>query len=205
MSFGDDLSYLDRFELRLAAKPRPAKLLALPVENLDLVEGLARLVLGNHEPETIGQIGIAGEIHLWMGHGRCAYSTYKTKARDSPGHDQVLQQIEAVLIHFGANAMSRQIPGLRGQLNADVAADLANPHPLSVNRERCQPQPQMIAQADGIARLLQRDVLLASKNIQGANRCVEVFAAKQKSMDGPINTVEVERLVKPPATPDECK
>ena len=63
----------------------------------------------------------------------------------------------------------------------------------------------MIAQADGVARLLQRDVLLASKNIQGADRCVEIFAAKQKGAYGAINTVEIERLVKPPASPDECK
>jgi hypothetical protein len=114
---------------------------ALPVENLDLVEGLVRLFEEHHEPQAIGHIGVPREVYLWMGHGRCPYSTDKTKARNSPGHDQILQQIEAVLIHFGANAMSRQIPGLRGQLNADVAADLANPHPLSVNRKRCEPQP----------------------------------------------------------------
>src|SRR6476469_2115093 len=63
----------------------------------------------------------------------------------------------------------------------------------------------MIAQTDGIACLLQRDVLLAPKNIQGANRRVEIFAAKQKGAYGPINTVEIARLVKPPATPYECK
>src|SRR4029077_7527070 len=63
----------------------------------------------------------------------------------------------------------------------------------------------MIAQTDGIACLLQRDVLLAPKNIQGANRRVEIFAAKQKGAYGPINTVEIERLVKPPATPLEYK
>jgi hypothetical protein len=42
---------------------------ARPVENLDLVEGLAWLVEEQHEPQAIGQIGVAGEIYLWMGHG----------------------------------------------------------------------------------------------------------------------------------------
>ena len=37
---------------------------ALPVEKLDLVEGLARLVEEQHEPQAIGQIGVAGEINL---------------------------------------------------------------------------------------------------------------------------------------------
>jgi hypothetical protein len=77
--------------------------------------------------------------------------------------------------------MGRQIPGLRGQLDADVAADLANPNLKSINRERRQPQPQMIALADCVARLLQCDILLAPENIQRADRCIEIFAAEQES------------------------
>ena len=72
---------------------------------------------------------------------RYAHATYKAKARNSPGQDQVLHQIEAVLIHFRADEMGRHVPGLRCQLDADVTADLANPHLKPVNRERRQPQP----------------------------------------------------------------
>ena len=63
---------------------------ALPSEKLDLVECLARLVEEQHEPQAIGQIGVTGKIYSWIGHGRYANATYKTKARYGPGHDQVL-------------------------------------------------------------------------------------------------------------------
>src|SRR6476620_10263970 len=63
----------------------------------------------------------------------------------------------------------------------------------------------MITKANGIARLLQRDILLASENIQRADRRVEIFAAKQESAYCPINAVEIERLVKQPTAFDECK
>ena len=61
----------------------------------------------------------------------------------------------------------------------------------------------MIAKAHGVARLLQCDVLLASENIQRADRCVEIFAAEQESLNRPINAVKIERLVEPPSAPDE--
>ena len=99
------------------------------------------LIEKQHQPQAIGQIGLAGEIYSWLGHRRCAHATYKAKARNSSRQDQVLHQIEAVLIHVRADNMGRQIPRLRGQLDADVATDLANPHLKPVNRERCQPQP----------------------------------------------------------------
>jgi hypothetical protein len=63
----------------------------------------------------------------------------------------------------------------------------------------------MIAQADGVARFLQCDVLLAPENIQRADRCIEIFVAKQEGPYCPVNAVEIERLVKPPASLDEGK
>src|SRR4029077_4992968 len=107
-------------------------------------------------------------------------------------------QIEAVLIHFWTDKMRRQIPGLRGQLDADVATDLANPHLKPVNRERGQPQPQMIPLADAVAGFSQRAVLLAPKDEQRADRCVEIFTSEQEGPDGTVGTVDIERLIEPP-------
>ena len=47
----------------------------------------------------------------------------------------------------------------------------------------------MIAQADGVARFLQRDILLAPENIQRADRCVEIFAAKQEGPNSPVDAL----------------
>jgi hypothetical protein len=58
---------------------------ALPIQILDLFEGPNRHTEKQYEPQAIGQIGLAGEIHPWIGHGRYAHATYKAKARDSPG------------------------------------------------------------------------------------------------------------------------
>src|SRR5258705_11278401 len=63
----------------------------------------------------------------------------------------------------------------------------------------------MVPLADGVARFLQCDILLAPKNIQRADRCVEIFAAKQEGPYGAVNAVEIERLIKPPASLDEGK
>ena len=63
----------------------------------------------------------------------------------------------------------------------------------------------MIALADGVARFLQCDILMAPKDIWRTDRCVEIFAAKQKGPYGAVNAVEIERLIKPPASLDEGK
>jgi hypothetical protein len=53
---------------------------ALPIQKIDLFEGPTRLIDEQHEPQAIGQIGLAGEIYSWIGHGRYAHATYKAKA-----------------------------------------------------------------------------------------------------------------------------
>jgi hypothetical protein len=42
---------------------------ALPIQKIDLFEGPTRLIEEQHEPQAIGQIGVAGEIYPWVGHG----------------------------------------------------------------------------------------------------------------------------------------
>ena len=54
-----------------------------------------------------------------------------------------------------------------------------------------------------MSRALQRDVPSA-KNIQGLTGALK-YSLRNKKAWMVDNTVEVERLVKPPATPDECK
>jgi len=53
---------------------------ALPIQKIDLVEGPTRLIEEQHQPQPIGQIGFAGEIYSWIGHGRDAHATYEAKA-----------------------------------------------------------------------------------------------------------------------------
>ena len=53
---------------------------ALPIQKIDLVEGPTWLIEKQHEPQAIGQIGLAGEIYSWIGHRRYAHATYKAKA-----------------------------------------------------------------------------------------------------------------------------
>src|ERR1700676_59049 len=112
----------------------------LPVEKLDLIEGPSWRAEEQNEPKAIGQIRVSTEIDARIGHGRCTNALHKAEARNGPGHDQVLQQIETVLVDGRANSMRRQIPDLRGQLDADVAADLAHPNLLPTDRERSEPQ-----------------------------------------------------------------
>src|SRR5437667_5435998 len=107
----------------------------LPVEKLDLIEGPSRRAEEYNETKAIGQIWVSTEIDARIGHRRYTNALHKAEARNGPGHDQVLQQIEAVLVDGRANSMRGQIPDLRGQLDADVAADLAHPDLLPLDRE----------------------------------------------------------------------
>ena len=52
----------------------------LPIQKIDLVEGPTRLIEEQHQPQPIGQIGFACEIHSWIGYGRDAHATYEAKA-----------------------------------------------------------------------------------------------------------------------------
>ena len=113
----------------------------LPVEKLDVLEDPTWLAEEHYESQTIGQVRIAGQIHTRVGHGGCTDAAYEAEARNGPGHNQILQQIVAVLIERRTNSMSRQVPGLRGQLDADVAADLTDPYSQPIDREGRQPQP----------------------------------------------------------------
>src|SRR5205814_10598176 len=63
----------------------------------------------------------------------------------------------------------------------------------------------MVAQADIVARLLKRDLLLTPEHVQRADRCIEIFVAEKEGLYCPICTVKIERLVKFPAAPDERK
>ena len=61
----------------------------------------------------------------------------------------------------------------------------------------------MVAQADIVARLLKRHLLLAPENVQWAHRRVEIFVAEQEGLDRSVGTVKIERLVEVPPAPDE--
>ena len=113
----------------------------LPVEKLNVLEGPTWLTEEHHESQTIGQIRVAGQIYTRIGHGGCTDAAYEAEARNGPGHNEILQQIVAVLIERRTNSMSRQVPGLRGQLDADVAADLTDPYPQPIDCKGRQPQP----------------------------------------------------------------
>ncbi len=53
---------------------------ALPIQEIDLVEGPRRIIEEQHQPQAIGHIGFAGEIYPWIGHGRYAHATSEPKA-----------------------------------------------------------------------------------------------------------------------------
>src|SRR6202140_1670777 len=132
----------DRDQCPAEAEPGEVALRArmLPVEKLDLIEGPSRRAEEYNEPKAIGQICVSTEIDARIGHRRYTNALHKSEARNGPGHDQILQQIEAVLVDGRANSMRGQIPDLRGQLDADVAADLAHPDLLPTDGERSEPQ-----------------------------------------------------------------
>ncbi|MNN46116.1 hypothetical protein D3C81_1604840 [compost metagenome] len=64
-----------------------------------------------------------------------------------------------------------------GQAAADVAADLADPDRLAAIAQGAEPEPQVVALVDGVARLLQREVLRAAEQVEIAHGRVEVALA----------------------------
>jgi hypothetical protein len=84
--------------------------------------------------------------------------------------------------------MRGQIPNRCGQLNADIAANLAHPNLLTIDRERSEPQPQMSC--------------CRPKTWSGLTGAL-IFAMEQEGLNSPINTVKIERLVQLPSALDE--
>ena len=65
--------------------------------------------------------------------------------------------------------MRRQIPGLRREPHADVAAHLPHPHRLALEHKRREPEPQVQPLVDRMPRPLQGDVLVTAKEVQRAD------------------------------------
>ena len=53
---------------------------ALPIQKVDLIEGPSRFIEEQHEPQAVGQIGLAGKIYSRIWHGRFAHATYEAEA-----------------------------------------------------------------------------------------------------------------------------
>jgi len=63
----------------------------------------------------------------------------ETEPGNGAGQDKILQQVEAVLVDCRANPMRRQVPDLRGELIANIVADLADPNLLPIVSKWCEP------------------------------------------------------------------
>src|SRR5271154_3894353 len=90
--------------------------------------------------------------------------------------------------------MSREVPVLRREAHAYVAADLADPDRLSVESHVCRPQAQMEALIEAGARALQREILLASVEIQRTHGRVAVLRFEQEGARGFPRGAERDRL-----------
>src|SRR5207244_3132523 len=90
----------------------------------------------------------------------------------------ILQKITSVKVNIRSNFVRGQIPGLIGEANTDVSADLADPHPAALKRIWRQPEPGMNALGDRGSRLLQDEVFLATKCIEGADRGGQKLVSK---------------------------
>ena len=95
------------------------------------------------------------------------------------------------------------VGGVHGQAAADVAADLADPHLLAVIAHRAQPQPQVVALVDVVARLLQGEVLRAAEQVEVAHRRIGVALAGQRGASPSSGSSPTTFLGRPPAAPRE--
>ena len=90
--------------------------------------------------------------------------------------------------------MSGQVPGFRREAHADIAADLADPHRLAVKANAGAPQSEMKTLVEAQAGALQREILLASTEVQRAYRGVAILRLQQEGLGGLPGGAQCERL-----------
>ena len=92
---------------------------------------------------AVGEVGVARQIVS----RRCAVAL--ADAVDVAGGvdpsrlQQVLDHVVAGFVDVGIDAVSRQVPRLGRKADADIAADLADPHALAIEPQWREPESQV--------------------------------------------------------------
>ena len=130
--------------------------------------------------KPVGVVGVGREVAARGALGGGSDSLHVPDLCEVLGVGHVLRQRAACLVDVGIDLVRRERRRVNRQAAADVAADLAHPHLLAVVAHRAQPEPQVVALVDVVARLLQREVLGPAEHVEVAHRCVRVALAGQR-------------------------
>ena len=90
-----------------------------------------------------------------------------------------------------------------GQAAADVAADLSRPHVLASIAQRAQPKSQVIALMNVVPRLLQRQVLRTTIQVEWADGGVAIALPGQRRSNHLVDRANPGCLGRTPAAPNQ--
>ena len=117
----------------------------------------------DHGPLAVREVRVAREIVAWRGRVAGADAVDVAGGFDPAGLQQVFDHVVAGFVDVGVDAMGREVPGLPGEADADVAADLSDPHAPRLESQRREPESQVEPLVDRTPAPLQGDVLTATE------------------------------------------
>ena len=151
-----------------------------PTEELDRREGRRLAVEHEDAAQSVRVVGVGREVAARRAPGSGAHALHVPDLREVLRIGHVLRQGAAGLVDVGIDLVRRERRRVNRQATADVATDLAHPDLLAMVAHRTQPEPQVVALVDVVARLLQGEVLRAAEQVEIADRRVGVALAGER-------------------------
>src|SRR5262245_14046415 len=133
----------------------------------------------------------------WGRHGRLAHPLDHAELLKPLRPQHVLNQIVPRLVDVRIDLVYDE--ALPAECESDVAADLSNPYGLPRKAQRGEPDPQMVALAGRLPRLLKRKVLTTLEKIDAADGRIWVLAPEEVGPESLEGRAPVEDLRDVPA------
>src|SRR5262249_42215506 len=151
-----------------------------------------------HGAQSVGVIGIAGEVRARCGSRGGTNAIDVAVSFHEPGQQKVLQKVSSVKINVWSDFMGSQIPCLISEANTDISAYLPDPYPSSLKRVRRKPESCMHAFIYCRSGLLQNEVFLAIEDVQRTHRRSQKLISKNEGPRSFNGTCEIELSGKMP-------
>ncbi len=136
--------------------------------------------------KAVGVVRVGSQVLaglLWRGWRRLAFEAKPIFCQVLANRPCPRSARYVLRLHRGRSCASSAWASGIVRRHADIAADLADPHGLATVAHRAEPEPQVIALVDGVARLLQCEVLRPPEQIEIAHGCIDVALAGKCGRD----------------------
>jgi hypothetical protein len=133
-----------------------------PVKLYNLIHGNGPFIENQDYPQSIGKVWITGQVLLRSVWRRFPHPFYKADFGKRLREQQILDDSMARFVDIRINFVGDRRPGLCGETDPNVAADLTDKDRFAFKPQRAIPQAQVVSFVDTATRFLARQILMAT-------------------------------------------